>query len=68
MKHDTAGMPSSVRLPQTLNGRFHGMRLTAYGTLPSCYQAQAERQETEWPGRWLCVCQQAGTSLKQPHH
>ena len=25
---------------------------SALGTLPSCGQAEVERQETEWTGRW----------------
>ena len=27
---------------------------------------RAERQQTEWTGHWLCICQQSGISLNPP--
>jgi hypothetical protein len=44
--------------------RFRAVAMSAMGTMASCDPAQAERQETEWTRRWLCICQQAVVSLK----
>jgi hypothetical protein len=36
------------------------------GTQEPSDHVEAERQQTEWTGRWLCICQQAGISLDLP--
>ena len=36
------------------------------GTLLPRDKIKAERQQTGWTRRWLCVCQQAGISLNPP--
>ena len=39
---------------------------TALGTQEPSEGLRAERQQTEWTGHWLCICQQSGISLNPP--
>lgn len=39
--------------------------MTAKGTLPSSDQAEAERQQSEYCGHWVCQCQQSASSPMQ---
>ena len=36
------------------------------GTQEPPGQSEVERLQTEWTGRWLCICQQAGFCLNPP--
>jgi hypothetical protein len=36
------------------------------GTQEPSEGLRAERQQTEWTGHWLCICQQSGISLNPP--
>ena len=40
--------------------------MTAQGTQEPPGQSEVERLQTEWTGRWLCICQQAGFCLNPP--
>lgn len=47
----------------------HGTRVchqAAKGTQEPSEGLRAERQQTEWTGHWLCICQQSGISLNPP--
>lgn len=48
------------------NGRFHFRPLAGLGTQEPSEGLRAERQQTEWTGHWLCICQQSGISLNPP--
>ena len=40
--------------------------MSAKGTQEPPGQSEVERLQTEWTGRWLCICQQAGFCLNPP--
>ncbi len=49
-----------------LNDRFPNRAKSAKGTQEPSEGLRAERQQTEWTGHWLCICQQSGISLNPP--
>jgi len=51
---------------QPTNVSFHFLAMTAMGTQEPPGQSEVERLQTEWTGRWLCICQQAGFCLNPP--
>jgi hypothetical protein len=58
-------MAASHFLGLAANGGFRFLPPAAMGTLPSCNQAKAERQKTEWTGRWRCLYHQSAISLEE---
>ena len=40
--------------------------MAGMGTQEPPGQSEVERLQTEWTGRWLCICQQAGFCLNPP--
>jgi hypothetical protein len=40
--------------------------MAVLGTQEPPGQSEVERLQTEWTGRWLCICQQAGFCLNPP--
>ena len=58
-------LPECASVPDKAesNDSFERLPTSLQGRQEPPDQDKAERQQTEWTGRWLCICQLAGISL-----